>query len=255
MSGQTKGVARRLRTAKALFRWWIGGDRQGRNRLAALRNVHAGERCFLVGSGPSLNETDLTQLRSERTFALNRGYLKFDELGFPPTFLVCINGHVLRQFGEELSSQNCMKFFSSTQAVGLKQTPEQILLPTIHPTGFARDVTSRGVHEGGTVTFAALQLAYFMGFEEVILVGIDHRFESGGPANRLVTSSSPDRNHFDPDYFGPGKQWQLPDLAASEQSYRLARQVFEQDGRQIIDATVGGALMEFPKRSLEELFR
>ncbi len=255
MSGPAKGVRQRLGTMAALFRWRFGGDRQGRSRLAALRNIHSGERCFLLGNGPSLNETDLASLRSEYTFALNRGYLKFDELGFPPTFLACINGHVLRQFGDELSSQDCLRFFSSTQPADLKQTPEQILLPTIHPPGFARDPTARGVHEGGTVTFAALQLAYLMGFREVILVGVDHRFESGGAANRLVTTGGPDTNHFDPDSFGPGTEWQLPDLAASEHSYRLARQVYEEDGRRIIDATVGGALEVFAKQPLEAFVR
>jgi hypothetical protein len=251
--GRGKGIRRRLNTAAALFRWRAGGDRIGRNRLAAFRNIHAGERCFILGNGPSLNETDLTQLRSEHTFALNRGYLKFDQLGFPPTFLVCINGHVLRQFGDELSSQDCLRFFSSTEAATLKQTPEQILLPTVHHPGFSRDPTRLGVHEGGTVTFAALQLAYFMGFREVILVGVDHRFASLGPANRLVTSAGPDKDHFDPEYYGPGTQWQLPDLLASEHSYRLARQVYEEDGRRIVDATVGGALAVFPKRRLEAI--
>jgi len=230
-------------------------DREGRKRLGALENVHAGERCFLLGNGPSLNETDLAKLRFEFTFALNRGYLKFNELGFPPSFLACINRHVLRQFGEELESQDCLRFLKSTQSAILKQAPEQILMPTIYRPGFARDPTRRGVNEGGTVTFAALQLAYFMGFREVVLVGVDHRFASKGAPNRLVTSAGPDIDHFDPNYFGPGTEWQLPDLAASERSYRLARQVYEEDGRRIIDGTVGGELDVFPKQPFETIVR
>ena len=34
-------------------------------KLAALKNSHQGERCFLVGNGPSLKHTDLVKLRNE----------------------------------------------------------------------------------------------------------------------------------------------------------------------------------------------
>jgi hypothetical protein len=93
----------------------------------------------------------------------------------------------------------------------------------------------------------ALQLAYHMGFREVVLIGVDHSFVSTGPANKLIVSSGSDPNHFDPNYFGAGVYWQLPDLPASEVVYRRAKQVFEADGRRILDATVGGNLTVFEK--------
>ena len=92
-----------------------------------------------------------------------------------------------------------------------------------------------------------MQLAYHLGFTDVILVGVDHSFATQGPANKLVTSQGPDPNHFDPSYFGAGIRWQLPDLEVSEASYRLARQHFEADGRRIRDATVGGKLDRVPE--------
>jgi hypothetical protein len=108
----------------------------------------------------------------------------------------------------------------------------------------------RGVWEGATVTYVAMQLAYFMGFREVLLIGVDHRFATPGPAHALVTSQGADPNHFDPDYFGKGFRWQLPDLETSEIAYRLARHAFERDGRRIVDCTVDGALQVFPKADL-----
>ena len=51
-------------------------------RLAALRDRHRGERCFILGNGPSLKRTDLSKLRNETTFGLNRIYLAFPEMGF-----------------------------------------------------------------------------------------------------------------------------------------------------------------------------
>jgi hypothetical protein len=91
-----------------------------------------------------------------------------------------------------------------------------------------------------------------MGFKLVILVGVDHRFSTEGPAHKLVKSDGPDPNHFDPNYFGRGFNWQLPDLETSEMAYAMARDAFERDGREVLDATVDGALTIFPKTSLED---
>lgn len=247
------GVERRAERALLLARWWAGRDRASRQRLAAMENRHRGERCFLLGNGPSLNRTDLGRLRDEVTFGLNRIYLKFDEIGYETSYLMCINRHVLRQFADDLRALGTTRFLAS--ACGDRFTPGEqlLLLPTVHAVGFARRPVRRGVHEGGTVTFAALQLAYFMGFSEVVLVGVDHRFQTSGPANRLVRATEEDPDHFAPDYFGAGVEWQLPDLEASERSYRIARRAFEDDGRRIVDATVGGALEVFPKADFERI--
>ena len=70
-------------------------------RLEALRDRHRGERCFVIGNGPSLQRTDLTKLRGERTFGLNRIYLKFGELGFATSYLVCVNKLVIAQCAAE----------------------------------------------------------------------------------------------------------------------------------------------------------
>ena len=58
-----------------------------------------------------------------------------------------------------------------------------------------------------------------MGFEEVILIGVDHNFETKGKAKQTVISGGDDPNHFSPEYFGKGFRWQLPDLDTSEEAY------------------------------------
>ena len=121
------------------------------------------------------------------------------------------------------------------------------------PSTFSEDVSGR-VFEGSTVTYVALQLAFHMGFEEVALVGVDHQFSSSGRPNETVISDGGDPNHFSPDYFGEGFRWQLPDLEASEAAYRMAKKAYDQAGRRVVDATVGGRLNVFPKVRFESLF-
>ena len=43
--------------------------------LDSYKDLHTGERCFLVGNGPSLSKLDLRKLDGELAFTVNRGYL------------------------------------------------------------------------------------------------------------------------------------------------------------------------------------
>lgn len=245
-------AARRRETENRLR--YAAAHRVSRQRLAALEDSHAGDRCFIIGNGPSLNRTNMNLLRDEYTFGLNRISLAFDRIGYETTCLVCINPHVLRQSGTELSRFGGPKFFSMAGAKYTRRARKEVTY--IRPTLRTEFSTSppHGMWEGATVTFVALQLAYWMGFRRAVLVGVDHNFSATGPPHELVTSTGADADHFDPRYFGAGYQWQLPDLVTSEIAYRAARRAYERDGRDVLDATVGGKLEVFDKVRLEDLF-
>ena len=250
------GLARLKDWPAATFHPW---RRETRARLGALRNLHAGQRCFILGNGPSLRQTDLTKLQGEYTIGLNRIFLAFPEMGFQTSYLVSINDLVIEQSAAELQALAMPRFFAwrsrrHFQAPGLSLDHMPTFIYTSY-TGprFSTDVTGR-VWEGATVTNVALQLAYHMGFTQVILIGVDHSFASKGEANKTVVSDGDDPNHFSPHYFGKGFRWQLPDLETSEIGYALARKAYEKAGRQVLDATVGGKLTTFPKVDYESLF-
>lgn len=237
--------------ARALHPRW----RESRARLRAFRDHHRGERCFILGNGPSLRRTDLTFLEGEVTFGLNRIYLLFPELQFPTTYLVSVNELVLEQCADEMRTLTIPKFITWRARRHFLDDPRTIFIDSDYtgPEDFATRATGR-VFEGHTVTYVAMQLAYHMGFQEVVLIGVDHSFQSKGTANATVISQGADPNHFDPDYFGKGFRWQLPDLEGSERAYRLAREAFEADGRRVLDATIDGQLTVFPKVKYGDLF-
>ncbi len=209
----------------------------------------------MLGNGPSLNQTDLAKLRDEFTFGANRIYLLFDELGFSTSWLVAINTLVIQQCAAEISALNIPKFMTWRGRRWLSDDPGVIYLDTDYtqPETFSKNLTDR-VFEGGTVTYVALQLAFYMGFRQVVLVGVDHSYSAKGDPNSTVVSKGPDSNHFDSRYFGEGFKWQLPDLQASERAYELAKQAFEADGRTVVDATMDGKLSIFPKVDYDSLF-
>jgi hypothetical protein len=232
--------------------------RESVRRLAKLRDIHRGKRAFVIGNGPSLRQTDLTKLRDEFTFGMNRIYLLFSELGFSTTYLVSINDLVIEQCADEMAALALPKFLAwrshrhFTKQLPLVQVPT-FLYTTYTGPRFSRDVRGR-VWEGATVTNVALQLAFHMGFRQVILIGVDHNFTSKGDANKTVVSEGDDPNHFSPAYFGKGFRWQLPDLETSEIGYAFARDAYQDAGREVLDATVGGKLTIFPKVDYNSLF-
>jgi hypothetical protein len=239
--------------------YWHPWRRRSLRVLEELRGRYAGRRAFIIGNGPSLKHTDLSRLKQDFTFGLNRIYLMFGALGFSTSCLVVINDLVVEQCINEMQELSIPRFFSWHSRRYLPSSTEADRLPTFLYTtyespAFAHAVGGR-VWEGATVTYVALQLAFHMGFSPVILIGVDHDFTSKGVANATVTSTGDDPNHFSPAYFGKGFRWQLPDLDTSAVAYRMARHAYERAGRQVLDATVGGKLTVFPKVDYGSLFR
>src|SRR5690606_30174480 len=140
-----------------------------------------------------------------------------------PRYYVAVNDWVIQQSAAQIRALSCIKFISTRNAQWL---PEDALTHHVEtrdpPARFCHDIAS-GVHEGWTVTYVALQIARYLGFKEVIIIGMDHRYEYSGQPNETRILQGEDPNHFSPEYFGGGQSWDNPDLANSEASYSIAR--------------------------------
>lgn len=228
--------------------------RESIQKLMALKDSHLGEQCVIIGNGPSLRDTDLSKLKNVFTFGMNRFYLAFPEMGFSTSCLLSVNNLVIEQCAEDFRSLSIPTFVAwrgrkwISPADNLHYLYTSYLLPRFNGNAAGR------LWEGATVTFVAMQLAYYMGFKQVVLIGVDHSFTSKGTPNSTVVSTGDDPNHFNPSYFGKGFRWQLPDLETSELAYCMARDAYAKDGREIVDATIGGKLTVFPKVNYDSIF-
>ncbi len=246
-------LLRRIRDIPDSINWKRSSfSRSNKHGLDQYRNIHRGKRCFVIANGPSLARMNLDKLKNEFTMSMNRAYLLYDELGFLPSYYVCANELVLEQFADDIAGLKLPRFVNFSRRKYFTHYKDDHGLLFLRfgfklNDQFEGDVTS-AISSGGTVTFACLQLAYFMGFDEVILIGMDHDFAEQGRPNKIAVRTTPrDESHCHPDYFPEGARWQLPDLYRSELAYALARRAFEQDGRRIIDATAGGKCGVFEK--------
>lgn len=223
-------------------------------KLRQFKDIHKGQDCFILGNGPSLNRMDLAPLANFHTFGLNKIFLIFDRVDLDLSYLVSTNALVIEQAHKEFEEMKCPVFLSYTASQGVvADKPHIQRMHTLNTWSFYEDL-AQPICEGNTVTYVALQIAYYMGFERVFLVGVDHNFQQSGQAHETQVFQGEDVNHFHPDYF-KGQKWQLADVYGSEVSFHLANYYYSKAGRQVIDATVGGKLTVFPKISYEEALK
>ncbi len=207
----------------------------------------------MVANGPSLNDLDLSFLRKETVIGMNKIFLGLSRFRFYPQYYVAVNMKVLRQSITHIAQLNCLRFIDA-------RAKDTGLLADCPLTVFIRENTlvpfstrlDDGYHQGHTVTYVALQVAFHLGFTKVVILGLDHRYVFNGRPGEASVLRGPDPNHFSPDYFGHGQDWDNPELEASEAYYRIAREAYEKAGRRIVDATPGGSCPVFVKEDYRE---
>lgn len=223
-----------------------------RKKLKKLSNLYKGEKAVILCNGPSLIKNDFSLLKDVYTFGLNKINLLPNEFNFQPSAIVAVNPFVIEQNKDFYSSTHIPLFLDAMGSKNIAKKRENICL--IHSCDFpyfSRDC-SLSVFQGFTVTYVALQLAYYMGFTKVAIIGIDHNFHIEGRPNALIKSNGNDKGHFDSNYFSGDQTWQLPDLKASEHYYNLANLCYEEGGRKIYNASVSSDLKIFKKVTLEK---
>lgn len=255
-----------LRKTKELYA--RGLDGLHRRRLRALKAARSRNRCFVIGNGPSLNKTDLDKLKSEDAFATNGFFLKTPELGWTPTYYV-VEDHLVAEdrAGEINALKGPAKLFPANLRYVLEPDADTIFFDhrprKSFPGGFDFSFEAdRETYSGGTVTYTCLQLAAYLGYREIYLVGVDADYSipadatlTGDGRVRHIDMASDDANHFHPDYFGKGKRWHEPNVDVMMRAYAEAQRACEERGVRILNATIGGKLEIFPRVSYDELFK
>ena len=242
--------------------------RPDRNRIRDLKNKFKGERCFIIGNGPSLNKIDLTKLNDEYTFGVNGIFYKTLETGFLPYFYVVEDTSVMVDNAVEINKYDTpYKFFPTMYKKYINNKSAAIFFnmnrgfyedtsPNYCIPRFSTDCSEK-IYCGQSVTIINLQLAYYMGFDKVYLIGMDFEYKIPKSAivdGKDILSTEDDPNHFHPEYFGKGKSWHDPKLENVCMSYKMADIVYKRNNKEIINATVGGKLDIFPREDFKDLF-
>lgn len=223
-------------------------------------NRHKGERCFVMGNGPSLNDIDMSRLKDEVTFGSNRVFLGFEKWGFEVNYWGIEDRLQVEEYHGEYAEglSDSIPKFVPFDYLTYSRMPGTVYFPLLYgngrtyPNGMTYPVFSDRpdrTYHGFTITYSLIQLAALMGFSEIYLIGIDHNY--GLQADKLaLTSAGSDgktwaatdagtATHFDTRYTTNAKQFIKPRPINAEVAYACAQQWHDVNGRIIRNATPG----------------
>ena len=160
------------------------------NRL--LKDSHSGERCFILGNGPSLKDLDLRMLQDEFTFTVNyfpllencldlrsKAHVMIDGAFFGLREEMKGSGPLISENYRRLEKMGCPCFvpadaypFLSHEAYDIEFRYVRIGKNILD--GIVSDVDlTKDIYTGTNVIQYVIQIAIYMGFREIYLLGCE----------------------------------------------------------------------------------
>ena len=219
--------------------------------LKAYKDKYMGKRLFITCTGPSLTIKDLELLNNEYVFGMNSICLIHDKTNWKPDFYSCQDSHVFEKIKDTLlSTDNGIVFMPysykkicnmNEKYVYFHMSGSYHLYEMIYgPQYFAKfsDDCYKTVYDGYSITYSIMQLAIYMGFDELYLIGADCNYL--GQQQHFIETG-----HYD-----PGAKYAAERMFAS---YGVAKEYAEVHGIKIYNATRGGCLELFERVKLEDV--
>lgn len=159
-------------------------------QIKSYKDIHLGERCFIIGSGPSQNIHDLELLKDEYCFGVNTDFKIYDKTMWRPQYYVVMDDSMPIDepslFDGKISYEgffhSAFLNYSGSDGIALPidasnlfflRTNLNKFFPRIFRIARFSENIARKVYCGKTVIYAAIQIAAYMGFKEIYLSGVD----------------------------------------------------------------------------------
>lgn len=176
----------------AIKDWWILHFCPASSRYASLKelkNSHKGERCFFIGTGPSLDVKDVEQLAGEQVFIFNYGITLCDKISYKPDYYLIVDPTCYRDVEQYIDTDKVKNSIVVDMVdfaggiTNIKNDEEWIHLPGYRAFFYLQRALGtkwsfsnridKGVFSGGSIVYFCYQLAVYMGFDEIYLLGMD----------------------------------------------------------------------------------
>ncbi len=249
---------------KRLFKIYKALPNDSLQRLLELKNSRNGERCFIVGNGPSLKKMNLSLLKDDCGILFNGAYELRNYFHIDNLYHAVEDRLVLEDHKEKINQLKGKVFLpSDLEHLVIGENPIITEFHRGHPEKSNSwppflDLNSQLpiFYWGGTVAYYGLQLASWLGFREAYFIGVDLTYsipKSVIKKGSVLKSTEDDPNHYKSDYFGAGLRWHVPNpermlLAFQRTSKRNIPM-------KIYNAGVGGNLNCFERVEFTTLFK
>lgn len=221
-----------------------------RNKLKKYKNIHEGERCFIIATGPSLTIEDCEKLVNEYTFSCNSIIGYFEKTLWKPSYYGILDLNVYNKMDIQKIRQLPCVFYNSIfhyKGENGNAILTDVSYHSFHFTKFAHNYPerfpwtkfsediSKVIYDGRTVVYALIQIACYMGFKEIYLLGCDTNYDK----NNLYSKDLDYGNDFNPNLQHAAE--------AMIECYKVAKKYCDENKIKIFNATRGGMLEVFPR--------
>lgn len=240
--------------------------------LKTLKGIHAGKRCFIIGNGPSLCADDLNRLKGEYTFAANRIYEIFSQTDWRPTYYLAVDVPFIQENYSEIRKYDLGQMFLRLDIKDKYDEKKSLDYPIEkmariymepdtyfkiyefenvwnHWSSYVSTDISDHFSNGYTVTFASIQMAIYMGFTEIYLLGVDFNYSRMRDASGKLYENDKVQDYFN----GVRYTSTLCSYNCMLHAYQMAREFCDHHNIIIQNATRGGKLEVFERMTLEEI--
>lgn len=252
-----------------------GNYREILERNRKFKGIHKNERLFILCSGPSIQKMDLTVLKSEITMAVHSFYLHKDISVIQPTYYCNAQWEYNEKITEEVIEaylRDLKKYVEKSQyffSVKEKRIIDRIQMfapEEVHYYCYGKDSSlyeevdlCQGIMPVHSVPVICIQMAIYMGFKEIYLLGTEHDFLTTKKyayfydRKQSVTGDTDITTDVDSNLVMKFSD-ALADAYALWGNYKAVKRIAEQNDIKIYNATVGGVLDVFPRVDYNDLF-
>lgn len=220
--------------------------------IERFHNIHKGERGFIVATGPSLSIEDLNVLKENKEvcISMNSIFYLFDKTDWRPDYYVMSDHRGFDLYKGMLDNLPVNNIFLSdnSDVFWNFEHKENIYCHHHHYEYYFNrlpkfsDDFSKRTYTGSTVTYNCMQLAAYMGFKEIYLLGVD--FSYGGQKKNETYA------HF----YKEEKTTSVGFVDQVTLAYQSAKQYADLHGFKIYNATRGGKLEIFERVDFDNIF-
>lgn len=213
--------------------------------LKKYKDKYKGRKCFVIGNGPSLKYEDLERIGNNHivSFGSNRIFEIYETTWWRPNYYVASDGLVPMMYMDSIMKYDVpvfMKDFVGFDSDMVSETFRYQENDYNEPLPRFSDDISKCIYRSATVTNDILQIAVYMGFNEIYLLGVDCNYIQGSYSN----------------YFNNTKE---PDTAIHRTdnmvlAFESAKRYTEMNGVKVYNATRGGKLEVFERVDFDSLF-
>lgn len=246
-------------------------------RLKRYKNIHEGERCFIIGNGPSLTVEDLEKLSGEITFASNKIHMLYNQTKWRPTYYGFIDTELAKHNFNNFIKYNsniftCDECINIMKLYGYKKDNKVMKIrykwySKKIPKGkdgkahqrYRTDLLNYSYPITATVTSFLFELAIYMGIKEIYFIGVDNNYKTD--------KKSKDSQHFVKGYVTGKEKKRMDDAILNEHkifgfesikeyfndSYKQMKLFADKNGIKVFNATRGGKLEVFKRIVLEDV--